>query len=845
MTVTAPATEPATLPARLYFADVEVQTAERHVLINGKPALIGPRAFDVLLCLLTRAPHLVSKEDLLASVWPRLVVEENNLQVQVSALRKLFGAQAIATAPGLGYRFTLPLRQHGALSVAPQQALAGNLPHAAAPLIGRANELAELCALLDSARLVTVTGAGGVGKTRLALEAAQRRSGQFPAGVWLVELATLNQDDQVAAVVAATLGIEVKGGGTPTDALILNLRQQPALLLLDNCEHLVDGVARLAGSLLAGTGQLCLLATSQEVLGVEGEQTFRLPSLSLPARNANASAALESDAVQLFVARAHAADAHFQINDRNAALVAAICCRLDGIALALEMAAARVPCLGLESLAQLLDERFQVLTGGRRTALPRQRTLHATLDWSHGLLTPEEAVVFRRIGILIGSFDLAAAVAVAQDPQLSPYAVIDGVASLVSKSLLAADQAGGHVRYRLLESARAYALEKLAAADEVAACAARCATHFRHSFAACFADWGQLTDVEFEEKYIPDIDNLRQSIDWAFGPGQDIETGLALVGSSGQLWASRWLFYEAEQRVKHALTYLDAQTAPLIAGDLWLTACTLFYFHRNEQAVPAAQTAVAALRQSGDVMRLGYALIMLGSCHAVSGSPQATIFLQEAQALLAGGCPLRLESMLHKSFGACYAILGRPEDAIPAFSRALALSEQVGAQFQALTIQEDLADVYWMQGNLDQALHAARDTLQRCRQSRFAYKVSWGWVLGNLFGILVERGDLAEALQIGQEALPYLREFSTMWVVMDHYALRQAKRGMWQAAAHISGWSDQAFARHVTLRQPNERRAYHSTLSLLQQALAAAQLQAWREQGAQMSEEDLCQWALA
>lgn len=845
------------LAASYWFEQTEVQTEQRRVLIDGQPVVVGPRAFDVLLCLLARAGQLISKDQLLATVWPKLVVEENNLQVQVSALRKLFGSHAIATVPGQGYRFTLPVRCHAAHSTEPAPALPqtthppqlSNLPRNTSPLVGRSQELEQLLQLLNSHRLVTVTGAGGVGKTRMVLEVAAKMVSRFPGGVWLVELASLNQDEQVASCVAATLGVEVKGGCSATEALILHLREQRALLVLDNCEHLVDAVAGLISTLLGALAQIVILTSSQEVLGMESEQVFRLPSLSLPEPGTvTAVQAAQSDAVRLFVERAHAADIQFQLDDQAAPLISSICRRLDGIALAIEMAAARVASLGLESLAQLLDERFHILNGGRRTALPRHRTLHATLDWSHGLLNAQEAVVFRRIGILIGGFALPAAVAVARDQELGQFEVIDCIASLVGKSLLVADHHDGHLRYRLLESTRAYALEKLAQSGEMEMAAQRSAEHFCALFANCFDDWTRLTDVEFEARYTPEIDNLRQAIDWSFGVGGKPEIGLALTGGSGQLWASRWLYYEADQRVEFALSRLHeggCDDKPQLAGDLWMTAATLYYFHRNEKAVPAASQAVQCLRYANDPLRLGHALILQGCCHAVSGVREAEPCLLEARQLLQGCMRPRVQALLHKSFGTCYAVQGKSVEAAQEYQLALQLSLQIGAQFQALTIQENLADVYWMQGDLDRAVQAARDTVQSCQRSRFAYKVSWGWVLGNLFGILTERGDFDEALEVGKQAMPYLREFLTTWVVMDHFSLRLAKLGKMQEAAWLSGWSDAAFARRATLRQPNEKRAYDTTLALLRQVYPESQLQQLRQQGENLSDDELCRLALA
>ncbi len=292
---------------------------------------------------------------------------------------------------------------------------------------------------------------------------------------------------------------------------------------------------------------------SQELIGIGGEHVLRLPSLAVPAEPApSADTALAAGAVQLFVARARAADPRFVLDDRTAPTVAAICRRLDGIPLALEMAAARVPLLGVEGLANRLDERFRVLTAGKRTALPRQRTLHATLDWSYGLLSPPERAVFRRLGVFAGPFTLAAAGAVAAGDERDGIDVIECLSGLCDKSLVVADPDDVEASYRLLETARAYAQERLADASETAIVTRRHAQHYRRGFEACFDDWTQLSDAAFRARYAPHLDNLRAAIAWSFGSDGDDETAIALVGSSAQLWLSLSLYAEAGAWVQRA-----------------------------------------------------------------------------------------------------------------------------------------------------------------------------------------------------------------------------------------------------------------------------------------------------
>ncbi len=329
-----------------------------------------------------------------------------------------------------------------------------NLPKRLPSLVGREADLEALEALLARADLVTLTGPGGVGKTRLAVEVAKHTVGQYEEGVWLIELAPVTEGAQVPAAVARAMAIELPAGRDPLEALIDRLRLRRCLIVLDNCEHVIDAAAAFAEAILEASSGIKLLASSQEPLGVEGEQVYRLRSLA------------EVDAATLFAERACSAEAGFAVRPQDEAAVAAICTRLDGIPLAIEMAAARAPSLGVEGVLERLDDRFRLLTGGRRTALPRQRTLAATLDWSHGLLSERDAAVFRRLGGFSGGFTLEAASKVACGEDLDALDVVDAISSLVAKSLVATDPGAERPRYRLLETTRAYALEKLDAAGE-------------------------------------------------------------------------------------------------------------------------------------------------------------------------------------------------------------------------------------------------------------------------------------------------------------------------------------------------------------------------------------------
>jgi predicted ATPase/DNA-binding winged helix-turn-helix (wHTH) protein len=541
---------------RYRFEDFELLPQERRLLAGDAPVSIGARAFDVLLTLVAHHDRVVTKGELLERVWPGLMVEENNLQVQVSSLRRVLGPQAIATIPGRGYRLAMRVRSdgvdaateaHGAETErgahsadappgrpapAAQTRRRSNLPVSLPPLYGRDAELAQLRALLDTHRTVALVAAGGVGKTHLARAVADARRAMHPDGVWAVDLAELTRGDLVAPALLQALGFQVAPGQTPLGTAVDVLRSQDALLLLDNCEHVLEAVASLVQAVNDAAPRVRVLVTSQAPLRCTHERVFRLGTLSLPSSPA-LDAVQRSGAVQLLVHRIQAAAPHFELTEANAARVAALCQRLDGIALALELAAARVPLLGLDGLLARLDERFEVLTGGSRLKLKRHQTLRAALAFSHGLLTADEQAVFRRLGAFAGSFSAECAQDVAAGESIHRWAVLDHLGALVDKSFVLAD-AGDPPRLRLLETTRAYALESLAQAGETAAVLERHARVFGRLLEAAAQDYWLLSDAAMLERYWPDQANLRAAMDWALA--HDPELAVRMVGDAGPLW---------------------------------------------------------------------------------------------------------------------------------------------------------------------------------------------------------------------------------------------------------------------------------------------------------------------
>ncbi|OKO75600.1 winged helix-turn-helix domain-containing protein [Bradyrhizobium sp. NAS96.2] len=550
----------------LSFGPFDLQVSERLLTKEGSPVELSSRSLDLLIALTSSPNEVVSKKQLLAQVWPDVFVEEANLRVHMMNLRKALGdgeqgARYITTLPGRGYCFVASVSRAKSLDVAPTTKFRrSNLPSRPSRMVGREIDVEKILTQLARSQLVTISGSGGIGKTTVALATAHRLSEAFQGAVLFVDLGMMHDPDVVTTGLASMLGLPA-AAEIARPSLLAYLCDKRVMLILDTCEHLIDTAASLAEDIIAAAPNVRILATSREPLRVAGEYIHRLEGLPFPSDGVGITAAsLENfPATRLFLDRAMASGARLEVSDADAPIVAGICRRLDGVALAIELAARRVDSCGLSQTAQLLDHHLSLEWTGSRTAPPRQRTLHATLEWSHALLTKQERLVLRRLAVFVGHFTLDAALEVVSDASLGRAAVFNAIDSLVSKSILAVQSVGGMVQYRLLDTTRAYALKTLLEPDEHEQLSIRHANCYRRLIAQADAEWNHVLANPERGPLFAIINNVRSALDWCFGERGDVGTGVELAAAASAAFLAMSLTSEACFWSERALSALGDQ----------------------------------------------------------------------------------------------------------------------------------------------------------------------------------------------------------------------------------------------------------------------------------------------
>jgi predicted ATPase/DNA-binding winged helix-turn-helix (wHTH) protein len=598
---------------RLSFGPFDLVASERLLARDGAPVELGARALDILIALISRPNEVVSKKELIAWVWPDVTVEEGSLRFHMTSLRKALGdgkdgARYITTLAGRGYCFVAPVARVARAGTAPTAEptpAAGDFPHANLPgrlsrIVGRDDDIQNLAADLTASRFVTIVGTGGVGKTTVAIAVAHHLKDAFAGSVLFVDLGMLNDPKLAATAVASMLGQSVQTEDA-IPGLIAFLKSRRILLILDTCEHLVDTVAPLAASIIEAAPQVHILATSREALRVDGEHIYRLDTLACPPDSAelSATALRQFPAIQLFVERAIASGARLELGEAEASLIADICRKLDGVALAIELAARRVESHGLQQTAALLDERLTRLWHGSRTAPARQKTLQAALDWSYHLLSDVERAVLRRLAVFVGHFTLDAALDVVTSATLDRSHVFEAIDSLVAKSMVATRPIGAMMRYRLLDTTRAYALDIGIDATEAVDLAIRHATYYRRWLEQTEGEWETLSTGTERAPYFAGLNNARAALEWCFGENGNLPVGISLAAAASPIFLAMSLMPECHHWSERALRVLDDQSRGG-SEEMQLQASlglSLMYTRGH------SETATAALNRSAEIAK--------------------------------------------------------------------------------------------------------------------------------------------------------------------------------------------------------------------------------------------------
>lgn len=645
-------------------------------------------------------------------------------------------------------------------------AIPNNLPQCPTACIGREAELARLAEIVAERRIVTLHGPGGIGKTRLALQLAADLLGRFPDGTWFVELAPLTEAEQIAETIAAVLGIRFAGDRPASEALPAVLRSRRMLLILDNCEHLAEPTAALAERLLRAAGDLTILATSRARLGIGGEQCVPVGSLGLPAATADAATVLEAPAIRLFVDRARLVRPDFRLEDAAFAAVVALCHRLDGVALAIELAAARLRLLTPQELLVRLDDRFALLGEAAGAAPPRQKTLRGLLDWSHDLLGPAEQSALARLSLFGGSFGIEAAAAVIG---LDANAAIGVLAALVDHSMVSeAPGDPAETRLRLLETTRCYALEKLAEDPERDKARYRLVFWLIRHYGEAARSWPTAPTATWTARYRPDIDNLRAALAWAFGPEGDGETGLELLAATSELWRNLGLTVEHRRWLREAETRISAATPPRVTARIGLDAA----FAQgggafgDKRKVDAALDALSLYRAHGDAAEIATAAARVAVCLGGPGKTSAAQpYLDLIEATLPKIGRTKLRAWLLNIAAVLMLFRDAPRRAITLLEESLAISrayeDPVGMQIAGL----NLAETLFAEGDARRAIAEVRGVAASCRAS--GNLVDLGFALGNLASYATIAEDFPTARAALTEALPLLDGLGIEFVLVS------------------------------------------------------------------------------
>ena len=681
-----------------------------------------------------------------------------------------------------------------------------NLPAQTTTFIGREQEIGEVKQELEKHRLVTLTGSGGTGKTRLSLQVAVDLLDRFQHGIWFIELAPLTDPDLIPQTILSAIGIQEQPGKTSLDVLKEYLHEKQSMILLDNCEHLVSASAQVTSALLSVAPKLKVLASSREALGVTGELSFPVPSLKLPdIKHLPVIEKLsEYEAVRLFIDRAALVSTHFDMNKENAPFVAQICYRLDGIPLAIELAAARVKVLSVEQIAERLDDRFRLLTGGARTALPRQQTLRATIDWSYNLLSEHERILLRRLAVFIGGWTLDAAEKVCGGNSLETDQILDLLSQLVNKSLVTVETAQVETRYRILETVRQYAREKLFDTEEASSMRAKHMDYFVKLAEQAEPELAHSNQVFWLNKVDDELDNFRLALEWALRINNG-EQALRIVGALGQFW---W-----------------THNNHLEEGRAWIRRATETGCRNKAQAKALYWGSILARTQEDFLTARKLSNESLELCH----------LLEDQEGIAKALSVLGSLDYFENTFSTAQKIWGE----------ALEIYRQLKDKQGIAGVLNNLGHIHHTQGNVKKAQEIFEECLTIYRE--LGNKLGLSYMLGNLGDAIFAQGNLARARELYEEAFMISRELgdkNSFAVGFSSLANVLCQEGHYSRSAQVQGAVISILRELGTFLEPIEQAGFEKTTGLLKEFMNSDQYEKEFEAGEALSLEQAIELAL-
>lgn len=802
----------------------ELRPAEYQLLVDGQPVVLGGRALDLLMVLAARLHEVVTKKELLDIVWRGLVVEENNLRVQVNALRRVIGESAIATVPGRGYRLSVALHAQTEAAKPPPPA-GGPAVAAAQRLFGRGGDLARLEALLQAGNgCVTLVGTPGVGKSSLARAALRRWPGR---GAW-VDLAPLSQGREVDGAVTRSLGIQLDGVDPFAQVTrVLDGDATPLLLVLDNAEHLIERCAEWAARLQSSAR---LLVTSQLALGVGGEHVLRIEPLPV----GTGDPAGGDGAMALLIDRICAADSRFQVAPESQPLLGAVCLQLDGLPLALEMAAARVPLMGLRAVHDALAERFALLSRGRRDSPARHRTLQDALAWSYGLLAPAEQCLFRMLGVFAGGFTLELAVSMNADEHVGRWDVVDGLATLVERSLVSVS-GEDPPRYRLLETMRAFALARLGSPGPGDPADEGPSARRRHAAAvlALFVRGNDRTD-----ECLAEMENARDAFLWA--REHDLATAAQLsMGAARVIGFTIWRQEVTDWMLalQPAMERSPGQALPLpLRAGWWRMLSYVLLVRRDRASRPASMQAVALYRQLDQPAELQGALGYLVRSITEPGPDLDQACAELRQSAAAGFASPQAEMRLYGALAEAARVRGDHAELLACREQELRLAREASHQHMVEAAETNICAALIELGRHREAAERARTLLQRLETAGGGNNANLPWALLMLGKALLESGCFDEARSVVPRLLAAERRFGT--TIAWAWILRLlAVQGRLDAAGRLLGYVRGLWKRSPDSQDLGELEALDDVSAAVRAGLGGDTAAALEAEGAALGDE--------